>query len=331
MDKESYIDIFAGLGAMLEDFGRDSGSHKAIDDAVRDNPWFTEREIVAATRALGGDMLRRPVLEKWLSGYGVPYSPPKDIAVIMAGNIPFAGFTDMMCIIVSGHRCFIKPSGKDTVLMEYLAGILREALPPDTVCDFSDRAYDAVIASGSDNSGKYFRSVSKGSPALLRGSRYSVAVMDGSENVEELRGLSDDIFLYSGMGCRSVSLLFIPRGYNTAGLCFLAPGDGNVRLRNNYRQEKAVMSMRGMDFIDGGCFLLSEQRSFPYLPGVINYTFYDSPDEVLEWLSENSERIQCVVSGKGEYLRGAVFGRAQHPAPWDYPDGEDVMEFLKNI
>lgn len=334
MEQENnYIGIFGELGGLLGNFGSDPASRETVIGAVRLNPWFSESDIKTAARALSESILKHNISEKWLGTYNIAYHAPKDIAVIMAGNIPFAGFFDMICVVASGDRCFAKMSGKDAVLMEYAIELLNTLAGRTVVLPYDDsHEYDAVIASGSDNSNRYFRSRFAGIPSLLRGSRHSLAVLRGDETGGELAGLSEDIFLYNGMGCRNVSLLFIPEGYDIAALGGkIAPEALNPKYINNYRQTKAMHALQSREFIDCGGFILREDRDFPFTPSRINYSFYSSQNDVEQWIKDNENRIQCVVSRGGEYLRGSCFGRAQHPYPWDYPDGVDTMEFLLSL
>ena len=167
----------------------------------------------------------------------VPVAEPRRVLVVMAGNIPLVGFFDMLCVLAAGHRCLVKPSAKDTVLMEYVIGLLR-GIDPQVPVEFYDGSTspDAVIATGSDNANRYFRAQYAGIPALLRGNRQSVAVLGGRETPAQLTALADDIWAYSGLGCRSVSLLFLPEGYDLQ----LRMPEVNVKYRNSYRQQKAL-------------------------------------------------------------------------------------------
>lgn len=328
--KEEYISLFLRLGERLSSFGRDGESRKVVERAAAANPWFSGEDIIFSADALRECMLRKDILERWLSGYDIDYGRPRMVGVIMAGNIPLVGFFDMMCVLACGDECHVKPSSKDTVLIEYIIGILKEIDPRARIYGYDGlEVYDAVIATGSDNTNRYFRERFSGVRSLLRGSRYSAAVLDGTETGGELRGLSADVFRYNGMGCRNVSLLFVPAGYD---ICRLAdavrPDKVNPKYLNNYRQAKGVMSVQGGDFIDGGSFILIEERDFPSAAGVVNYTFYKDKAEAEAWLAENEEKLQVIVSHESIFGRRAAFGQAQRPYPWDYPDGRDVMRFL---
>ena len=212
---KNMIKTFSALGARLLGFGDDDATRAVIDSACRVNGWFTPADIRRAVRAIACDMLQREKLEAWLADYpALPVAEPRRVLVVMAGNIPLVGFFDLLCVLVSGHGCLVKPSAKDSVLMEHVVGLLREIDPSAPVRLYDGTSpVDAVIATGSDNANRYFRAHYAGIPSLLRGSRQSVAVLSGHETPEQLAGLADDIWAYSWLWCRSVSLIFAPEGY----------------------------------------------------------------------------------------------------------------------
>lgn len=320
------IELFAALGRRLAAFGTDAASCTAIERARKENPWFSSDEIRRAAVALADQMLHPETLRGWLAHYPVPVAVPRRVLVIMAGNIPLVGFSDLLCVVAAGHRCLIKPSTKDRALIEYIVDQLLELDPtcPVSLSDSDPMDTDAVIATGSDNTNRMFRSRYAALPSLLRGSRHSAAVLSGNETPELLHGLADDIFAYSGLGCRSVSLLFLPRGYELR----LDPPAMNPRYHDNYRQTRALLSMQGIPFRDLGTALLVEERSFPPTLSRIHYSFYDTISEVSEWLAAHDAELQCVVSELPVHRRCVGFGQAQCPGPTDYPDNRDVMAFL---
>lgn len=322
------IDLLIGLGECLTNFGEDARSQQAIARACRANGWFSPAEVRRAVAAIVREMLSPEPLRAWLDRYPVPVAAPRRVLVVMAGNIPLVGFFDLLCVVASGHRCLVKPSAKDRVLTEYMVGLLHE-IDPETSVEQTDElsAADAVIATGSDNANRHFRSRYGGTPALLRGSRHSVAVLSGRETSEQLAGLADDIWAYSGLGCRSVSLVFLPEG---ADLNLRMP-EMNVKYRNNYRQTRALMTMSGRPFVDLGAAVAVEQRAFPTSLSQIAYSRYASLAEVERWLAEHDDELQCVVSDTVRHSRLAGFGRAQSPSLTDYPDDRDVMAFLSAL
>lgn len=320
------IDLFSELGVRLRGFGGDDVTRAVMNAACRANGWFTPAEVRRAVGAIARDMLNREKLETWLADYpAVPVVAPRRVLVVMAGNIPLVGFFDLLCTVVSGHRCLIKPSAKDSVLMEYIVALLRD-IDDSAPVGFYDGVspVDAVIATGSDNANRYFRARYAGIPSLLRGSRQSAAVLSGDETPEQLAGLADDIWAYSGLGCRSVSLLFLPEGYEPT----LQMPPVNDKYKNNYLQARALLAMQGHPFLDLGAAVAVEQRAFPTALSQISYTHYKTPDEVAGWLAMHDDELQCVVTECLPHSRRAAFGCAQSPALTDYPDNRDVIAWL---
>lgn len=324
------LDIFVALGERLATFGEDAVSRAVISRAEAENGWFTESDVRYAVRAICEDMLRREKLEPWLASYGLldnAPAEPKRVAVIMAGNIPLVGFFDLLCVVASGNHAAIKMSGKDRVLMSYIVEQLRDIEPEIRVSEYVDEEVDAVIATGSDNANRYFRSRFADVPSLLRGNRHSVAVLTGNESAEQLRALSEDIYRYSGLGCRNVSLIFAPDGCDVE----LAECDVCPKYANNLRQTRALLAMGGVEFRESGRSLLVEGEEFSAQLSRINIVRYSSLAEVSAWLESHEEELQCVVSDSIEHSRRVGFGSAQRPALTDYPDERDVMRFMLDI
>ncbi len=319
------VENFVRLGERLATFGADDASREAIRRAVGANGWFTRAEIVRAVEAIRSEMLGRKELERWTGGYRLPVSRPLDVLVVMAGNIPLVGFYDLLCVLTSGHRCLVKPSSKDRVLIEYMVGELR-AVDPSVAVRFDDGSVrpDAVIATGGDNAVRHFKARYGMIPTLLRGSRHSVAVLRGDETGEELHALADDVAAYSGLGCRSVSMIFLPEGYD---LRWTLPEAGR-KLKNNFRQRRALLEMTGVPHTVSGDRILTESDTFPAALCEISLRRYRDLSEVAAWLDTRDGELQCVVTRALEHPRRVDFGRAQRPALEDAPDGRDVMAFL---
>ncbi|HIY68391.1 MAG TPA: aldehyde dehydrogenase [Candidatus Alistipes intestinigallinarum] len=324
------VTLFSELGERLGSFGEDAASRAVVEAAHAANGWFLPDEIVRSVRTLADGMLRRDRLEAWVAAYPWLQQPhaSRNVLVVMAGNIPLVGFFDLLCVLVGGHRCLVKPSAKDRVLMEYVVEQLR-AIDPSVAVAFYEEgmAVDAVIATGSDNANRYFRSHYAGILSLLRGSRQSVAVLSGSETPEQWAALSDDIWAYSGLGCRNVSLLFLPKGVEPT----LEMPRVNGKYRNNYIQQKALLEMQGTPFVDLGAAVLVEQRAFPNALSRIACTHYDSLEEVAAWLADHDDELQCVVTECLPHSRRAAFGQAQSPSLTDYPDDRDVIAWLATL
>ena len=318
------VDIFVALGERLANFGGDKQSNRIIEDAIAANGWFTRADILRAVDAIRSEMLNREALSKWLNNY-VATVEPKRVAVIMAGNIPLVGFFDLLCVLAAGHECHMKPSSKDSVLMRYIVEQLRDIEPNIAVFDYSsDASYDMAIATGGDDANAYFREHFAGTRTLLRGSRHSVAVLNGGESIEELRALYNDITAYSGLGCRSVSMLFVPRGYVPN---FERGVAENIKLRRNVQAMRATLTIEGAEFYNSGAFIMRRGEDFAQSLAVVTLKEYADIADVKAWIKTNAEYIQCVVSNCG--IEGSQpLGRAQYPALMDYADGVDTMRFL---
>lgn len=323
------VDSFVQLGRQLANFGSDAASRTVIQDAQRVNGWFEATDIRRAIEAIRTQMLDPERLHQWLADYPtLPVRAAKNVLVITAGNIPLVGFFDLLCVLASGHRCLLKPAAKDTPLTDYILTLLREIKPNTPIEIYDDnQTPDAVIATGSDNTNRYFRSHYAGIPSLLRGSRQSVAVLDGTERHEQLTALSNDIFAYSGLGCRNVSLVFLPQGSTLR----LTPPAMSPKYRNNYRQTRALLTMAETPFIDLGEAVAVEERVFPHALSRINYSDYSDSAEVAAWLAEHDRELQCVVTESLLHPRSVSFGAAQSPTLTDYPDAADVLKFLAQI
>lgn len=318
------VEIFSLLGERVEDFGRDAETATIIDSAIEQNAWFTRPDIERAVEAIRTDMLQRESLTKWLSGY-TRTATPKRVAIIMAGNIPLVGFFDLLCVLCSGNEAHIKSSSKDSVLTRYIVDSLRSIEPTIPIYDYiAEERYDMVIATGGEEANRYFESHFEGTKRLLRGSRHSVAVLSGKESARELEALVEDITAYSGLGCRSVSMIFAPEGYDIALPHTTAQ---NPKLRRNIASMRALQTMQGRSFGDHGSFLTTEGSTFAESLAMITVQRYRDIEDVRAWLREHSAHIQCVVSHLD--IEGCVaFGEAQHPTLWDYADGVDTMQFL---
>ena len=318
-------EIFTTLGERLREFGSSAESRAVVASAIEGNPWFTEQSIIRAVEAIRTDMLDKRKLEEWLCRYPATHRP-KRVAIIMAGNIPLVGFFDLLCVLCSRHKAYIKPSSKDRVLVQYIVDTLRSIEPDIAIYDYSaSDHYDMVIATGSDEANRYFESQFADCKRLLRGSRHSVAVLEGNESDEELRGLYDDITAYFGLGCRSVSMLFVPEGHN------LAIPQTEERLHPKYSRcvasTRALLKMQSREFGDFGAFITIEGKEFATNLATVVVQHYRDIEQVKRWLAEHREQIQCVVSHLD--IEGCVpFGKAQHPELWDYADGVDTMAFL---
>lgn len=322
-------EIFSELGRRLESFGSDGPSRDAITRANAANPWFQPDEIVRAVGAVRECMLRRDAIGAWLSGYPELCPGGRRVAVVMAGNIPLVGFADLMYVIAAGDIPYVKYSGKDSVLMPYVADMLLDIEPELRIERYEPGAeVDAAITSGGDSASLHFASEFANVPKLLRGSRHSAAVLTGSETGSDMAALADDIFLYSGLGCRNVSLIFAPRSFELAiparRMC--------AGYHNNYLRSRALLAMRGVGFTDTGEAVFVEGGTrFSDDISRINVCRYEDLEEVSEWLESHDSELQCVASGVKVHPRTVPLGRTQYPSLGDYADGADVMKFLLSL
>lgn len=328
---KSTIQIFTELGVRLAEFGSDERSRSVIARAVAENEWFSVEDIRYAVEAVRTQMLNADKISQWLSKYpAIGSRTAKRVAVIMAGNIPLVGFFDLMCVIAAGDIPCVKPSSKDYILEEYIEQLLLEIEPELCIERYVEgEEYDAVIATGSDSANLYFRTAFDAIPSLLRGSRHSVAVLSGKESQMDVLRLADDIFRYSGLGCRSVSVVFVPKRYRLS----LEVRKMCRAYHNNYLQCRALLTMQGVKFKDlGEAVLVSSKAEFPRFLSQINVVEYSSLNEVQTWLEENDDTIQCVVSNvEGLHSRCVPYGRAQLPTLFDYADERDTMQFLTSL
>ena len=318
------IDIFAELGVHLRSFGKEPHTQRIIDEAIEQNEWFNREDILLAIDAICEEYLDADKLTRWVSEYTAPKRQER-VAIIMAGNIPLVGFFDLMCALIAGHEVAVKPSSKDSILTNYIIDTLREISPAVAISDYDPQAeYDKVIATGSNEAARHFSTRYASTPSLVRGSRHSVAILSGNESEQEIAALQRDIFSHNGLGCRSVSLIFLPKDTTLQ----LAPPAMGAMYRGNYRHCKAMRAMLGQPFADFGECIAVEECAFPANISQINYCYYRSIEDVEQWIIKNDNELQCIVTNLIEHPRRVAFGRAQYPTLWDYADGVDVMKFL---
>jgi hypothetical protein len=296
---------------------------------------------VRAARSIAADMLTFDNLAAWLDRYPtLPVTKARNILIIMAGNIPFVGLHDLVCVLASGHRAMVKPSSKDMHIMSWVVSQLLDIAPglPVSMVENLSCLPDAVIAMGSNDTVRALREQYAGIPMLLRGHRSSLAVLDGSETKAELTALADDILSYSGLGCRNVSLVFVPTGFDFTELKHALAQCGSshdVKHYNNYRQVRALLKMTAIPYIDCRSCLLIEKQDFPADISVINYAYYNERAEAEKWIAQHDAEIQCIACGSivgiEDHPRYVALGMTQRPGLGDYPDGCDTMQFLLTL
>lgn len=314
------------------------GFKHQIKLATEHNGWFTKNNILFALNGWA-NLLTKNSLYEWLNTYSFNnVAPPKRVAIIMAGNIPLVGFHDFLAVLLVGHHVLVKQSSNDKQLLPFLAKYLEYVAP-----EFKNRIvfteeklslFDAVIATGSNNTARYFEYYFKNKPSIIRKNRNSVAVLTGDESEEDMKNLSKDIFTYFGLGCRSVSKLFVPKNYNFdtffKGMYHWNAIIDNAKYANNYDYNKAVYLMSEFDMLENGFLMIKEDQSYSSPIATVFYEYYDSLNDLKEKLSRDVEKIQCIVSN-GFIKNEVAFGQTQHPKINDYADGIDTVTFLLKL
>ena len=305
------------------------------------NPWFTKDFLMKALRGISM-MLQEKVLMKWLGDYDLSALPPdkvKTVGLVLAGNIPLVGFHDLMCVLAAGHRVLAKPSSKDDHLIRKVAEILSEIDPSigEKILFTEDllKGIDAVIATGSNNSARYFEYYFRSTPHIIRKNRNGIAVLTGNESENELAGIGEDIFTYFGLGCRNVTKLYIPETYDLTILLGVLDRYHSLsqhhKYGNNVDYYRTIYLMNRVPLLDNEALLLKEDTAIASPVGVVFYERYSEIEQVQEQLSSRSEEIQCVVSIHPEIKDALKPGTSQEPMPWDYADGVDTLRFLMDM
>jgi hypothetical protein len=308
-----------------------------INQAVHHNGWFTLDNVLYALETWS-DVLKVENIQKWTTSYNFSNSTPKAIGIVTAGNIPLVGFHDFIAVLMSGHKVMIKQSSNDQkllpVLVNYLIAIEPRFKDYITFTDTRLQNFDAVIATGSNNTARYFEHYFNKYPHIIRKNRNAVAILTGDESESELEALGDDIFKYFGLGCRSVSKVFVPKDYNFDNL-FKAVFKQNeiinyTKYKNNYDYNKTVYLMSRIPLVENGFLVLKEDTNYASPIATLFYEYYESIYELKERLEFDKEQIQCVVSNN--LTKDSIpFGKTQQPQLWEYADGVDTMEFLLRL
>lgn len=331
------IEVLGQLGDHL--LGKDEYLEAVMKRTAFHNGWFTEDSQQEAIRELAVQMLNRDRLREWLSRNQLAESSPKKVGIVMAGNIPLVGFHDWLCVFVSGHQAQVKLSEKDPFLFPYLMKIL-ERLDERTLAytEVTERlhGFEAVIATGSNNSARYFEAYFSKYPNIIRKNRNGVAVLTGDETLEELRALGKDIFRYYGLGCRNVAKLYVPEGYDFDPLLEALHEYRevvlNTKYKNNFDYNYALFVLNKIEFKANGCILLVEAPALQSRIACLHYEFYSSLEEVTKEIQARESEVQCTVAKSGALpIPAFSFGKAQEPALWDYPDGADTLAFLASL
>jgi hypothetical protein len=301
--------------------------------AATHNGWFIPEFIDLAVTNICSEFLQKEKLEHWTAHYHLDDNVGgKNTGIVMAGNVPLVGFHDFISVFISGHKQTIKLSSKDDILLKHLVEKLGEWEPEvQKKIVFAEmlKGCDAYIATGSNNSARYFEQYFSKYPNIIRRNRTAVAVLTGNETTEELSNLSDDVHQYFGLGCRNVTKLFVPAGYDFVPLLRSFEKykffEDHHKYKNNYDYQLSIALLNNIYYMTNGSTLLIENDAIFSAISQLNYSFYDDLEKVNKELKENTD-IQCVCGHSG-----ILFGKAQKPSLMDYADGIDTMQFLLSL
>jgi len=338
------IEAFVKLGQTFSDFVKHpegiehEGLKQVLLQSERKNAWFTQKQLHQAIQEWGL-LLTEEALKQWVTPYGFKETKtPKTVAIVMAGNIPLVGFHDFLCVLLSGNKVLAKLSSNDNVLLPYVGNCLCEFYPElrNHIAFTEERlaGFDAVIATGSNNTSRYFEHYFGKYPNIIRRNRNSIALLTGKESPEDLKALGEDVFRYFGLGCRNVSKVFVPEGYDF-DLFFKAMFEYQANIHhhkyaNNYDYNKAVYLMSDIALLDNGFLLLKEDTSHASPISVLFYEFYAEKENLEQLLIKNKDALQCVVTNL-EIPEAISFGQTQRPTLSDYADDVDTLAFLGSL
>ncbi len=330
------IDAFCRLGEAIRNLTL-SDRNALAEKAGNENGWFTQDNVMRSLKGIEA-LLAPKKLESWALSYSPEPTTIKTIGVAMAGNIPLVGFHDFLCVLMAGHRLKAKPSTRDTILLKLVFAKLHELEPRFAECtSFEDtlKGVDAMIATGNDNTARYFEYYFRNIPHIIRKNRASCAVVQGWETAEEFALLGEDVFSYFGLGCRNVSKLFVPEEFDFGSLIkswepFQTVIDHH-KFANNYSYQKSIMLLDQVPFLDGEFILLRAHHNLVSPIATLYYEKYKSLEELKSKIEGEKEKLQVVVSAKGWFQRSIPFGMAQLPEVNDYADKVDTMQFLASL
>lgn len=299
------------------------------------NNWFTEDSVSSAFKGLVS-MLQEEKLRSWIGNYEIKEElEPKSVGILMAGNIPMVGFHDLMTVLISGNKACIKLSSSDSILMNWVFDQLIDIEPEfKSFISVEEmlKEKDAYIATGSDNSARYFNYYFGKYPSVIRQNRTSIAILSGEESTEDLKNLGEDIFKYFGLGCRNVSKVFVKSKDQIKELLDALEGYSSIadhhKYHNNYEYNKSIFLVNNEAHLDNGFLLVKESTELVSPISVLYFETYDSKNDLLKKLDLIKDKIQCIVADSTYWGGGVSFGNAQQPEPWDYADNVDTMEFL---
>jgi hypothetical protein len=331
MDLQNRIYAVAELGEFMQSSHKDWINAKT--KAFQHNPWFLPDFIDLSANNIVQNFLKTDLIKSWLDTYDLPTNPVsiKKVGIVMAGNIPLVGFHDFLCCFLSGHQQVIKLSSKDAFLLPAIIHFLKERYPASEELIRQDtmlRGLDAYIATGSSNSARYFDYYFGKYPSLIRRNKTSVAILDGHESNDDLERLADDVFQFFGLGCRNVTKIFVPEGYDFVPLLnafrkYLWMADHN-KYKNNYDYRLSLAILNKLFYMTNDCILLLENESDFSPISVLHYSFYKNSEPEIS--DRENENLQIIVGRNHN-----PFGISQQPGLADYADGTDTMNFLQSL
>jgi len=327
------LDAFKKLGVMCRHPEKMNVINETIQRAYHNNSWFTPNNIKFSLFALS-QMIDAKLLSSWINSYNI-IDQNKRIGVIISSNIPFVGFFDFLCILLSGNIFIGQLSSSNKILLPYLASILLELNPNFRHYIFFEnniKNIDLLISTGSDNSANYFQYKYSNLKKIIRGNRTSVAILNGFESVNDYNNLANDVYTYFGLGCRSVSKLFVPVNFNFDKIKEVFENynffESTIQYMDNYKYQKTLHIMNDIDYVDFDNLLLVQSNEFDSPISVLYYEYYNSLEDLNSLLSDYSDQIQCVVSQDNTIKNTIPFGLCQKPTLYDYPDRVDIMKFI---
>jgi len=337
---ESRISSFIKIGELISKFLSDKNDKWTrklklkITEASNKNPWFTKKNILLSLK-YWSKQLTKDKLQSWISKYNLSNTETKTVAVIMAGNFPLAGFHDLLCVLITGNKLLIKFSNKDDVLIKFLVeyllsnnSIFNEKI---VIQESIIKDFDKVIATGSNNTSKYFDYYFKEKSSIIRKNRFSIAILSGKEDRKDLENLSVDIFTFFGLGCRNVSKIFVPKKYNF-DLFFKSIYKWkniiqNHKYASNFNYNKAINLIDNQSILENGFLILKESKSNHSPISILLYEHYNNFDDLNMKINKIQNDLQCIVS-KNFHENEVNFGQSQNPELYDYADNIDTINFL---
>lgn len=338
MQLQRRTQILAALGRQLKE--RPAALQTVVERACTHNPWFTPQSVWQAIDAITANYLNEAELHQWISGYKIQHLPQtvKTIGLVMAGNIPMVGFHDFLCVFISGHRAQVKLSAKDNQLFPFIASLLKQIdaeFHQHLEITEQLKGFDAVIATGSNNSARYFEHYFGKYPHIIRKNRNSVAILTGNETPADIDLLGKDIFDYYGLGCRNVSKLMVPQNYSFPYLLSHLEHYAGImqhhKYKNNYDYYRSVYLLNRQPHFASDFLILIENSALASPVSVVHYEYYTGENDLNNQLMNQQEQIQCVVAAPKPGSSFVPFGSAQQPRLWDYADHTDTLQFLLEL